>query len=74
MGDSGGGGQSRSWGEMWRSSAVRPLGGNTAFPRAVHNAGNFLAFLAMGTTAVHMATCDECSERQVWAGLVGLTA
>lgn len=40
----------------------------------MHNAGNFLAFLAMGTTAVHMATCDECSERQVWAGLVGLTA
>lgn len=59
---------------MWRSSAVRPLGGSTAFPRAVHNAGNFLAFLAIGTIAAHMAACDQCSERQIWAGLVGLTA
>lgn len=62
------------WGEMWWSSAVRPLGGSTAYPRAVHSPGNSLAFLAIGTIAVHMAMCGQCSEWQVWAGLVGLAA
>lgn len=74
MGDSGGGAEQVLGGKCEQSSAVWPLGGSTAYPRAVHNPGNSLAFLAMGTIAVHMATCDQCSEWQVRAGLMGLAA
>ncbi|KAH0519913.1 FYVE, RhoGEF and PH domain-containing protein 2 [Microtus ochrogaster] len=52
----------------------RTQGSSTAYPTAVHNPGNSLAFLAMGTIAVHMAMCDQCSEWQVRAGLMGLAA
>lgn len=70
----GGGAEQVLGGKCEQSSAVRPLGGSTAYPRAMHNPGNSLAFLAMGTIAVHMATCDQCSEWQVRASLMGLAA